>query len=63
LPCSPTYTEDEHEAATGGGGIELLSEAFDAHATTFQLGDGFQVEAGIAAQAIQAIDQEVIEAV
>jgi hypothetical protein len=45
------------------GGVELLAQTLDAHATAFHFGDGFQGEAGIAAQAVQAIDQELIEAV
>jgi hypothetical protein len=53
----------EHEAAAGGGGIEVLGEALDAHAMLFQFGDGLQGEARSAAEPIQAKDEELIEAV
>ena len=36
---------------------------FDAHAALFQFGDGLQSKASIAAQAVEAIDQELIKAV
>jgi hypothetical protein len=54
--------QGEHETAAGGSGIELLGEALDADATAFQFSHGFQGETGIAAETVEAIDQELIEA-
>ena len=50
-------------SASDRGGIEVPGKALDAHAAHFQFGCGFQRETGFAAQAIQFVDQQLIEAV
>ena len=50
-------------SASDRGGIEVPGKALDAHAAHFQFGYGFQRETGFAAQAIQFVDQQLIEAV
>ena len=53
----------QHEAAGGGGGIELLRHAAHADSVLLQLGDGIENEPGVAAQAVQFEDQQLIELV